>query len=346
MRRPASPATRVPNLKYNTLTETSRTFTEGSILSLERHSDDSLDSPDRLTRQLRSPRVMDSTEARSSDDDQHLAFMDPVSLAAMPSGGQLAPDWMVQNVVLSPRDSGTPEIFTEGGPSSEHPMQTDSNTHSPSSTGEFNLQSIDPATGEDLPRSSLSGGSTATHAGSSASFFLVTSSAPPMVSGSGSASSSDTHERRDSDGSNSSAPNANDSADGGVGDHEDTVKRRLSRRLSTGIGNKQLVKSTKGRQLSKALPQITRAKLNVAAKERQSLPPLQFRIEVVSKDGAVACDPKLPPTPIFTAGPYFREFILTKLVNAERAAYFSQHFAKPIERTRELLFKELLEANK
>lgn len=128
-------------------------------------------------------------------------------------------------------------------------------------------------------------------------------------------------------------------------DEESDKKRRLSRRLSMS-SSKQLIKSSKSGKLVKAMPQITRAKLNVAAKERQAHPPVQYRIEVVCKDGVIQSDPKLPAVPVFNAGPYLREFLLTKLINAERAAYFSKHFSKPIERTRELMLQDMVSLNK
>jgi hypothetical protein len=317
--------TRIPILRYNTITPSTlsdaglmtpsntspgaqsareRQSTLGIFgMERDRMSDDSMDSPDRSSGG-RSPRINDASgEARSASSAEEGApisgpFMDPVSLAAMPSGGPLPANW------------------------SDSLVQQDS------------------ASDIDGSLSNLASAETSTNA--SETSISGTSDSIPSVTSTQAQELSMASSQLDMDAFGS------DSITGDDGDDPETTKRmRLQRRLSTGMGSsRQLVKSTKSGKLSKALPQITRAKLNVAAKERQAHPPIQFRIEVVSKDGVVSCDPKLPSSPIFSAGPYFREFFLTKLINAERAAYFSKHFSKPIERTRELLMQEMLDSNR
>eukprot|EP01121_Diplochlamys_sp_Union-15-3_P015956 TRINITY_DN5347_c0_g1_i1.p1 TRINITY_DN5347_c0_g1~~TRINITY_DN5347_c0_g1_i1.p1 ORF type:complete len:290 (+),score=54.35 TRINITY_DN5347_c0_g1_i1:79-870(+) len=67
----------------------------------------------------------------------------------------------------------------------------------------------------------------------------------------------------------------------------------------------------------------------------------QYRIGVVSKTGVRPHGPPLPPQSIFTWGDEMREFLLTKLINAERAAYYAPSFAQA--RTRRLWLKDILE---
>lgn len=73
--------------------------------------------------------------------------------------------------------------------------------------------------------------------------------------------------------------------------------------------------------------------------------PIYYRIEIVSKKGVKETLPKLPNPPIISST-YLREFLLTKMINCERAAYFSPNFSKPLERAREMLLKEFYESTK
>lgn len=70
---------------------------------------------------------------------------------------------------------------------------------------------------------------------------------------------------------------------------------------------------------------------------------MRYRVEIVSKDGVVQSEQILPNPPIFHHGPYFKEFLLTKLINSERASYFAPQFAKPLERTRQILLENLFQ---
>ena len=54
----------------------------------------------------------------------------------------------------------------------------------------------------------------------------------------------------------------------------------------------------------------------------------------------------MPEPPLFEKGPYFREFLLTKLINTERSAYKAPGFKNAIERTRTLMLEDLIESIK
>jgi RAP1 GTPase activating protein 1 len=71
--------------------------------------------------------------------------------------------------------------------------------------------------------------------------------------------------------------------------------------------------------------------------------PASYRVEIARKLGVVESEPPLPDPPIFTLGSQFREFLLTKLINLERATYFAKTFSVPIERTRLTLLNNLFE---
>lgn len=69
---------------------------------------------------------------------------------------------------------------------------------------------------------------------------------------------------------------------------------------------------------------------------------MQYRVAVVSKHGVKMHGPVLPdPEHIFSLDDNFRQFLLTKIINAERAAYYAPGFAQT--RTRRLWLKSLLE---
>lgn len=420
----SSTPSRVPHLRYNVDSRTqsaivgqhSYSVREGSRDSTpvpqndsspsyksrdRRHNDDGdKSSAASSSGAMRSPRIHDGAaeeDDRSNPSDEEIipAFIDPVSAAAMPSGGTLPPTWHLEHVAATPREgslssASIPRLHMDGRSSS-----IDSGQHSP--TG-LRIRSDSSFTDErrvsmggagsaagfdsDTPRSfghdsedahsfplasalnaPISKGHSATVLSSSSTGTEDSILAPSVPAASiGDARSASGSGKLDDLSSKSGeellkaaeAANVDDDgvisgrdrapSDALVGDEEegeDDKKRRLSRRMSLG-SSKQLIKSSKSGKLVKAMPQITRAKMNVAAKN----PPVQYRIEVVCKDGVIPCDPKLPTSPIFNAGPYLREFLLTKLINAERAAYYSKHFSKPIERTRELLLLDMVSQNK
>lgn len=54
----------------------------------------------------------------------------------------------------------------------------------------------------------------------------------------------------------------------------------------------------------------------------------RYRVSVTARDDVPFFGPTLPAPSIFRKGQDFRSFILTKLINAENAAYKAQKFAK------------------
>ncbi|KAI4878770.1 hypothetical protein NFI96_028768, partial [Prochilodus magdalenae] len=53
-----------------------------------------------------------------------------------------------------------------------------------------------------------------------------------------------------------------------------------------------------------------------------------YKVSVTARDDVPQFGPPLPNPPVFKKGPEFREFLLTKLINAELACYRSDRFAK------------------
>ncbi|VDK37281.1 unnamed protein product [Gongylonema pulchrum] len=66
-----------------------------------------------------------------------------------------------------------------------------------------------------------------------------------------------------------------------------------------------------------------------------------FQVSVTARDDVPFFGPTLPAPSIFRKGQEFRNFLLTKLINAENAAYKSTKFAKLAERTRYSLLEAL-----
>eukprot|EP01125_Pyxidicula_operculata_P016469 TRINITY_DN5672_c0_g1_i1.p1 TRINITY_DN5672_c0_g1~~TRINITY_DN5672_c0_g1_i1.p1 ORF type:complete len:541 (+),score=114.17 TRINITY_DN5672_c0_g1_i1:19-1641(+) len=66
-----------------------------------------------------------------------------------------------------------------------------------------------------------------------------------------------------------------------------------------------------------------------------------YELSVSSKDGVGDHHPFLPKTRIMEKSPQLREFIYTKLINAERAAFLAQAFTRAISKTREGLLRNL-----
>ncbi|XP_072107105.1 rap1 GTPase-activating protein 1-like [Mobula birostris] len=59
-----------------------------------------------------------------------------------------------------------------------------------------------------------------------------------------------------------------------------------------------------------------------------------YRVSVTARDGVPWFGPALPNPAVFPEGPEFREFLLTKLINAEYSSYRSERFSALEERTR------------
>ncbi|XP_042069905.1 rap1 GTPase-activating protein 2 isoform X4 [Haplochromis burtoni] len=65
-----------------------------------------------------------------------------------------------------------------------------------------------------------------------------------------------------------------------------------------------------------------------------------YKVSVTAREDVPPFGPPLP-APVFKKGPEFREFLLTKLINAELACYKSDRFARLEERTRAALLDSL-----
>ncbi|XP_053287599.1 rap1 GTPase-activating protein 1 isoform X3 [Pleuronectes platessa] len=68
-----------------------------------------------------------------------------------------------------------------------------------------------------------------------------------------------------------------------------------------------------------------------------------YKVSVTARDDVPFFGPALPDPAIFKKGPEFREFLFTKLINAEYACYKAEKFAKLEERTRTALLETLYE---
>ncbi|KAG5284775.1 hypothetical protein AALO_G00030330 [Alosa alosa] len=66
-----------------------------------------------------------------------------------------------------------------------------------------------------------------------------------------------------------------------------------------------------------------------------------YKVSVTAREDVPCFGPPLPNPPVFKKGPEFREFLLTKLINAENACYKAERFAKLEERTRAALLDNL-----
>ncbi|XP_063059233.1 rap1 GTPase-activating protein 2b isoform X2 [Engraulis encrasicolus] len=66
-----------------------------------------------------------------------------------------------------------------------------------------------------------------------------------------------------------------------------------------------------------------------------------YKVSVTAREDVPSFGPPLPNPAVFKKGPEFREFLLTKLINAENACYKSERFARLEERTRAALLDHL-----
>ncbi|XP_065588170.1 rap1 GTPase-activating protein 2 isoform X3 [Cyrtonyx montezumae] len=66
-----------------------------------------------------------------------------------------------------------------------------------------------------------------------------------------------------------------------------------------------------------------------------------YRVSVTAREDVPSFGPPLPSPPVFQKSPEFREFLLTKLINAENACCKSDKFAKLEDRTRAALLDNL-----
>lgn len=72
-------------------------------------------------------------------------------------------------------------------------------------------------------------------------------------------------------------------------------------------------------------------------------PDVRYRVTVTARDGVNFFGPTLPDPAIFRKGIEFRDFLLTKLLNAENACYKAQKFARLELRTRSALLTNLVD---
>ncbi|XP_038137496.1 rap1 GTPase-activating protein 2-like isoform X3 [Cyprinodon tularosa] len=68
-----------------------------------------------------------------------------------------------------------------------------------------------------------------------------------------------------------------------------------------------------------------------------------YKVSVTAREDVPSFGPPLPNPAVFRKGPEFRQFLLTKLINAELASYKSERFARLEERTRSALLDSLLD---
>jgi len=67
-----------------------------------------------------------------------------------------------------------------------------------------------------------------------------------------------------------------------------------------------------------------------------------YELAVSSKEGTGEHHPLLPKSRIFEKSPQLRDFLFTKMINAERASYLTVAFAKAITKTRQGLLNALI----
>ncbi|KAH8412134.1 hypothetical protein KR009_000018 [Drosophila setifemur] len=72
-------------------------------------------------------------------------------------------------------------------------------------------------------------------------------------------------------------------------------------------------------------------------------PHTRYKVSVTARDDVPFFGPTLPNPAVFRKGQEFKEFILTKLINAENACYKADKFAKLEQRTRTSLLQNLVE---
>ncbi|XP_043283597.1 uncharacterized protein rsh isoform X3 [Venturia canescens] len=80
--------------------------------------------------------------------------------------------------------------------------------------------------------------------------------------------------------------------------------------------------------------------VRVSSKIKRKL--TRYEISVVTRDEVGAYKPYLWEQSVFEKGPMFREWILTKIVNGERASYSAPKFARMQERTRSQMLEDIV----
>lgn len=67
----------------------------------------------------------------------------------------------------------------------------------------------------------------------------------------------------------------------------------------------------------------------------------QYRLSVFSDEAVPLFGPSLPCPPLFNDSHVFRDFLLVKLMNGEKATFETPTFARKRERTLDMLIKDL-----
>ncbi|XP_045486721.1 uncharacterized protein LOC111004149 isoform X1 [Pieris rapae] len=80
--------------------------------------------------------------------------------------------------------------------------------------------------------------------------------------------------------------------------------------------------------------------VRVATKSKKR--PTRYEVSVVTRDEVGAYKPYLWEQSVFDKGPMFREWLLTKIVNGERASYSAPKFARMQERTRSQMLEDIV----
>ncbi|KAK7083981.1 hypothetical protein SK128_024955 [Halocaridina rubra] len=80
----------------------------------------------------------------------------------------------------------------------------------------------------------------------------------------------------------------------------------------------------------------------VRTSPRIKFKPTRYEVAVVSRDEVGAYKPYLWEQSSFEKGPMFREWLLTKIVNGERASYSAPKFARMQDRTRSQMLEDLV----
>lgn len=70
-------------------------------------------------------------------------------------------------------------------------------------------------------------------------------------------------------------------------------------------------------------------------------PENQYRLSVFSDEAVPLFGPSLPCPPVFKDSQFFRDFLLVKLMNGEKATFETPTFARKRERTLDMLIKDL-----
>jgi len=67
----------------------------------------------------------------------------------------------------------------------------------------------------------------------------------------------------------------------------------------------------------------------------------KYRVEVANHEGVPCYPPFLPAVPEFEPNSEFREFLITKIINSERAAMYAPSFKGKLQRTRKTLLENM-----